>query len=161
MAKYKKEIEKAFYALKHLGIECECSPLFDGYSIKGVDANGEEWDAVCHSFSNRHNENLLEVLGSVCEEPGYEEVMTANELVRRLLNIERRGVPEEGTPLEAYEAVVAVTGRFRTTVWAHSAEEAKTEAELKFGEADFRDLESVDGSVCYVEDSDGEFYYFD
>ena len=58
-------------------------------------------------------------------------------------------------PKERYTVCFSVTGRFKADVRASSIEEAREEAILMFEEADFGDLENVDGDVSVVEDENG------
>lgn len=64
-------------------------------------------------------------------------------------------------PIEEFEVVIAVSGRFRTSIKARSIDEAKKRAEYQFQEADFGELEDCDGHVAHVEDANGNYHYFD
>lgn len=63
--------------------------------------------------------------------------------------------------IQDYEVVIAVSGRFRTSVKARSIDEAKKLGEYQFQEADFGVLEDCDGHVAHVEDTNGQYHYFD
>lgn len=53
----------------------------------------------------------------------------------------------------------AVDGRFVAEVEADSVEEAKAKASSKYLDANFGDIEAVDGEVISVEDADGDFVW--
>lgn len=57
---------------------------------------------------------------------------------------------------------IEVRGYYTVEVEADCFDEAKREAEYMFGEADFGELEDIDGDVCRAENIDNvaEVYYY-
>lgn len=60
-----------------------------------------------------------------------------------------------------YYVTMKISGRFVVEVEADSIEEAKQEAGYRFSEADFGELEDIDGEPISVEDQEGDYVWED
>lgn len=65
--------------------------------------------------------------------------------------------PEEGE--KEYTVTMKIEGRFITTVYAKSQEEALEEADSAYCDADFGELRDVDGEAIIMEDEDGNYVW--
>lgn len=65
--------------------------------------------------------------------------------------------PEKGE--KEYAVTMRVEGRFITTVYAKSTEEALKEANSAYCDADFGELRDVDGEAIIIEDADGNYVW--
>ena len=81
------EIKKLADGLDEMEIEFKLVPLLGGWQILVFDENGDvSWDAICHKFSYGHEKGLLEIMGSIVDNP-YDVVeggLTAAEVLERL-----------------------------------------------------------------------------
>lgn len=91
--KYLTEIEKLHKGLTERGISHIMHPLWDGYQIVVGSSDLEDrkntsdsWDAVCHSGSYGHEDNLLEIMGCLVEDDGddVEGFLTAEDILKRI-----------------------------------------------------------------------------
>ncbi len=85
---YEKEINKLADMLTAANIPFELTPAWDGFQIV-YPANGDArvCDAVCHSGSYGHQDNLLEIMGLVDVEEVGDEVegwLTAEDVFKRI-----------------------------------------------------------------------------
>ena len=79
--KYFTEIKKLINGLAVKGIDWDLNIFLNGFQVKC-----EDWDAVCHDGSYGHEEGLLEVMGTTCQNE-YDDVegwLTADEILKRL-----------------------------------------------------------------------------
>lgn len=72
--------------------------------------------------------------------------------LQKIVDAEKAGV-------KTYYVTYAVTGRFIAKVEASSVEEARKAALDKYYDADFRELEDIDGEDIMVEDEDGNYVW--
>lgn len=75
------QINQLAEGLDARGIPFTMNSIFNGWQIV---ADG--WDAVCHGFSYGHENDLLEIMGSIvrCDDDDVEGYLTAEDILNRL-----------------------------------------------------------------------------
>lgn len=74
--KYQEHIYKLSYMLSTAGIPHVLRDVYDGYQIIYPSEENRVGDAVCHSYSYGHKQNLLEVMGlGICKKNNGDDVI--------------------------------------------------------------------------------------
>ena len=78
---YRIEADKLVRGLEDKDIDFDYHKCWDGVQIRC-----NEWDAVCHSGSYRHERGLLEIMGTIVrvDDDEVEGWLTAEEILQRL-----------------------------------------------------------------------------